>query len=99
MLYITKFQRISAISAIVFPAASSKQDVYVTIQALEGGHLTLPEGLFVTDAEPGRKKTLPLLFFLIQHRFSRGDLRSRTWHLAFTREWRDSTSSKGFVDP
>lgn len=54
-------------SAITFPTASSEKDVFVTVSALEGGHLTLPEHLFVTDAEPGRKRTLPSLCFLIQH--------------------------------
>ncbi|KAJ5814454.1 uncharacterized protein N7503_001204 [Penicillium pulvis] len=41
--------------------------VYVTISALDGGHLTLPEQLFVTDADPNRRVTVPSLSFLIRH--------------------------------
>lgn len=41
--------------------------VYVTISALDGGHLTLPEYLFVTDADPHKRATVPSLSFLIQH--------------------------------
>jgi hypothetical protein len=41
--------------------------VYVTISALDGGHLTLPEYLFVTDADPNKRATVPSLSFLIQH--------------------------------
>ncbi|KAL1966533.1 hypothetical protein VTN77DRAFT_4455 [Rasamsonia byssochlamydoides] len=49
------------------PSASSDPQVYVTISALDGGHLTLPEGLFVTDADPDKRSTVPSLSFLIQH--------------------------------
>lgn len=42
-------------------------ETYVTISALDGGHLTLPESLFVTDANPEKKATVPSLCFLIQH--------------------------------
>lgn len=41
--------------------------VYVTISALQGGHLTLPEYLFVTDSGPGRRTTVPSLAFLVRH--------------------------------
>ncbi|KAF2704661.1 Metallo-hydrolase/oxidoreductase [Pleomassaria siparia CBS 279.74] len=53
-------------SVITLPAASPTQ-IYVTISALDAGHLTLPESLFVTDAEPGKRSTVPSLSFLIQH--------------------------------
>ncbi|KAL1976987.1 hypothetical protein VTN31DRAFT_3269 [Thermomyces dupontii] len=54
--------------AIIFPPpASADKQVYATISALEGGHLTLPERLFVTDADPNVKRTVPSLSFLIQH--------------------------------
>lgn len=48
------------------PAPASNQ-VYVSISALEGGHLTLPERLFVTDADPEKRSTVPSLSFLIRH--------------------------------
>ncbi|KAK4174110.1 putative 3-hydroxyisobutyrate dehydrogenase protein [Triangularia setosa] len=41
--------------------------VVVTVSALDAGHLTLPERLFVTDAEPEKRTTVPSLSFLIQH--------------------------------
>ncbi|KAH8898471.1 hypothetical protein GQ53DRAFT_881643 [Thozetella sp. PMI_491] len=41
--------------------------VYVTISALDAGHLTLPERLFVTDPDPEKRVTVPSLSFLIQH--------------------------------
>lgn len=43
------------------------QAVYVTVSALDAGHLTLPERLFVTEADPERRNTVPSLSFLIQH--------------------------------
>ncbi|KAK3688062.1 beta-lactamase-like protein [Podospora appendiculata] len=46
---------------------SKPQPAYVTVSALDGGHLTLPERLFVTDADPDKRSTVPSLAFLIQH--------------------------------
>ncbi|KAK0629393.1 beta-lactamase-like protein [Bombardia bombarda] len=48
-------------------ATSNKPPVYVVVSALDAGHLTLPESHFVTDAEPGKRATVPSLSFLIQH--------------------------------
>lgn len=41
--------------------------VFVAVSALDGGHITLPERLFVTDADPEKRATVPSLAFLIQH--------------------------------
>ncbi|KAL1845652.1 hypothetical protein Plec18167_009139 [Paecilomyces lecythidis] len=51
---------------------TSPNETYVTISALEGGMLTLPESLFVADADPKRKSTVPSLSFLIQHPSTNG---------------------------
>ena len=51
---------------VTLPAPSPHQ-VHVTISALQAGHLTLPENLFVTDADPNKRATVPSLSFLIQH--------------------------------
>lgn len=59
-------QRIMEDETVVLPAPASDQ-TFVTISALEGGHLTLPEKLFVTDADPEKRATVPSLSFLIQH--------------------------------
>ncbi|EOO02331.1 hypothetical protein UCRPA7_2169 [Phaeoacremonium minimum UCRPA7] len=48
-------------------ATDSGSAVYVTVSALDAGHLTLPERLFVTDADPEKRSTVPSLSFLIQH--------------------------------
>jgi glyoxylase-like metal-dependent hydrolase (beta-lactamase superfamily II) len=56
----------SSHDTVVLPAAAQDQ-TYVTISALEAGQLTLPEKLFVTDADPERRATVPSLAFLIQH--------------------------------
>jgi glyoxylase-like metal-dependent hydrolase (beta-lactamase superfamily II) len=45
----------------------TRSPVFVTVSALEGGHLTLPERLFVTDADPEKRATVPSLCFLVQH--------------------------------
>jgi glyoxylase-like metal-dependent hydrolase (beta-lactamase superfamily II) len=50
----------------VLPAPAPNQ-TYVTISALEAGELTLPEKLFVMDADPERRATVPSLSFLIRH--------------------------------
>ncbi|KAL1610114.1 hypothetical protein SLS60_001779 [Paraconiothyrium brasiliense] len=57
----------SANPEVVTLPAPSRNQVYVTISALEGGHLTLPESLFVTPADPEKRSTVPSLSFLIQH--------------------------------
>ncbi|KAF2871632.1 beta-lactamase-like protein [Massariosphaeria phaeospora] len=51
---------------ITLPAPAPNQN-YVSISALDAGHLTLPEKLFVTDADPDKRATVPSLSFLIQH--------------------------------
>jgi glyoxylase-like metal-dependent hydrolase (beta-lactamase superfamily II) len=53
--------------AIVTLPESGPDQVYVIVSALESGHLTLPEKLFVTDADPEKRATVPSLSFLIQH--------------------------------
>ena len=40
----------------------------VTVHALCGGHFSLPEEQFVSPSEPGARKTVPSLCFLIQHK-------------------------------
>lgn len=56
---------------VTLPAPTANQ-AYVTLSALDAGHLTLPEKLFVTDADPEKRATVPTLSFLIQHPSSSG---------------------------
>lgn len=51
---------------IILPNAIPNQ-TYVKISALQAGSLTLPEHLFVTNADPNKRATVPSLSFLIQH--------------------------------
>ncbi|KAI8947814.1 hypothetical protein F4801DRAFT_559386 [Xylaria longipes] len=44
-----------------------ESSVYVTVSALDAGHITLPDCLFVTGADPDTRTTVPSLSFLIQH--------------------------------
>ncbi|KAK8113177.1 Metallo-hydrolase/oxidoreductase [Apiospora sp. TS-2023a] len=55
-------------------SSSPPQAPTVTLSALRAGHLTLPEHLFVTNADPGRCTTVPSLAFLIRHAPSRTNL-------------------------
>lgn len=48
------------------PPAQHDQ-TYVTVSALQGGFLTLPERLFITNADEEKRATVPSLSFLIQH--------------------------------
>ncbi|KAI1113269.1 hypothetical protein F5Y14DRAFT_224427 [Nemania sp. NC0429] len=50
-------------------AVSSKLEnpVYVTVSALDAGHITLPDYLFVAGADPEVRTLVPSLSFLIQH--------------------------------
>ncbi|KAI1127849.1 hypothetical protein F5Y10DRAFT_292539 [Nemania abortiva] len=47
--------------------AESENPIYVTISALDAGHITLPDYLFVAGADPEVRTTVPSLAFLIQH--------------------------------
>ena len=47
--------------------ADPKQPVFVTVSALDAGHITLPERLFITEADPEKANLVPSLSFLIQH--------------------------------
>jgi glyoxylase-like metal-dependent hydrolase (beta-lactamase superfamily II) len=48
------------------PVSDSNQ-VFVEVSALNGGWVTLPEKLFVTDVDPNLTKTVPSMCFLISH--------------------------------
>ena len=53
------------------PAPQEKQ-IYVTVSAIEAGELTLPERLFVTNADPEKRATVPSMAFFIRHPSSSG---------------------------
>jgi glyoxylase-like metal-dependent hydrolase (beta-lactamase superfamily II) len=58
----------------------------VTVSALEGGHLTLPERLFVTDADPEKRATVPSLCFLIEHPSRDGKTTKMVFDLGLKRD-------------
>ncbi|KAI1822614.1 hypothetical protein F4861DRAFT_540782 [Xylaria intraflava] len=45
----------------------SKPAVYATVSALDAGHITLRDALYVTGADPDAYTTVPSLSFLIRH--------------------------------
>ena len=67
-------------SSLTFPTSSS---IHFKISALEGGHLTLPERLLVTDADPEKKSTVPSLSFLIQHPSKSQDGNQKNQNIVF----------------
>ncbi|OQU95875.1 hypothetical protein CLAIMM_02039 [Cladophialophora immunda] len=54
-------------SGLQLPPPQGNNQVYVSIAALNGGFVTLPERLFVTDADPEKASMVPSMCFLIEH--------------------------------
>ncbi|KPI41632.1 uncharacterized protein AB675_9195 [Cyphellophora attinorum] len=65
---------------------SASDQVFVEVSALNGGFVTLPEKLFVTDADPNLKKTVPSMCFLIRHRSKSGKTDRIVFDLGIKRE-------------
>ncbi|KAM7199272.1 hypothetical protein V8F33_004520 [Rhypophila sp. PSN 637] len=63
-----------------------KPSVYVTVSALDAGHITLPERLFVTNADPEKRTTVPSLSFLIQHSSPTGKITKLVFDLGVKRD-------------
>ena len=59
---------------------------YVTVSALEAGQLTLPESLFVTDADLEKRATVPSLSFLISHPAADGKTTKIVFDLGLKRD-------------
>lgn len=66
------------------PAATSNQN-YVEVSPIPGGFITLSDHFFVHPAEPGAKRTVPSLTFLIKHPGTSlfGAHSSKPFHLMF----------------
>lgn len=56
---------------------------FVKISALDAGHITLPERLFITSADPDKRATVPSLSFLIQHPSPSLNSPNRTTNIIF----------------
>jgi hypothetical protein len=65
---------------------SAADQVFVEVSALDGGFVTLPEKLFVTDADPDLKKTVPSMCFLIQHSSKSGSIDRVVFDLGIKRD-------------
>ncbi|KAL2401628.1 hypothetical protein ABEF95_006062 [Exophiala dermatitidis] len=63
-----------------------EHEVYVTVSALDAGQLTLPERLFITDADPEKRATVPSLSFLIQHPEPNGKTTKMVFDLGLKRD-------------
>lgn len=66
--------------------SAAKDNVYVTVSALEAGQLTLPERLFITNADPEKKATVPSLSFLVQHPSTDGKTTKLVFDLGLKRD-------------
>lgn len=67
---------------LTLPAPAENQ-TYVTISALDAGWLTLPEHLFITNAAPEKRTTVPSLAFLVRHPSPSKRLPSSSTNLIF----------------
>ena len=66
------------------PSSASDQK-YVTVSPIPGGFITLADHFFVDPAEPGAKRTVPSLTFLVKHpgTSAYGANPSRPFHMMF----------------
>ncbi|RFU75708.1 hypothetical protein TARUN_6467 [Trichoderma arundinaceum] len=71
---------------------------FVTVSALDAGHLTLPEHMFVTDADPVKKNTVPSLSFLIRHPSPDGSLANLVFDLGIKRDLNYAPAQKNQLD-
>ena len=67
------------------PASDSNQ-VFVEVSALNGGWVTLPEKLFVTEVDPNLTKTVPSMCFLVSHPKHEGNPERLVFDLGIKRE-------------
>lgn len=72
----------------------SRTSVYVIVSALDAGHITLPERLFVTDADPEKRTTVPSLSFLIQHPSPTGKITKLVFDLGVKRDLNSYTPAQ-----
>jgi glyoxylase-like metal-dependent hydrolase (beta-lactamase superfamily II) len=77
---------------------SSSPPVFVTVSALDAGSLSLPEHMFVTDADPEKKNTVPSLSFLIRHPSPDGSLANLVFDLGVRRDLNYSPAQKKALD-
>ncbi|EXJ93310.1 hypothetical protein A1O1_01702 [Capronia coronata CBS 617.96] len=63
--------------------SATEGEVYVTVSA---GQLTLPKRLFITDADPEKRATVPSLSFLLQHPEPTGKSTSLVFDLGLKRD-------------
>ncbi|PTB46052.1 uncharacterized protein TrAFT101_004473 [Trichoderma asperellum] len=75
-------------------AASDSSPVFVTISALDAGHLSLPEHMFVSDADPVKKNLVPSLSFLIRHPSPDGSVANLVFDLGMKRDLEYSPAQK-----
>lgn len=59
---------------------------FVTISALDAGHISLPEHMFVNDADPVKKNYVPSLSFLIRHPTPNGGVENLVFDLGVKRD-------------
>ncbi|KAM0256087.1 hypothetical protein ACHAQJ_005174 [Trichoderma viride] len=78
--------------------ASNSPPVFVSVSALDAGYLTLPEHMFVTDADPEKKINCPSLSFLIRHPSPDGSVANLVFDLGVRRDLNYSPAQKKGLD-
>ncbi|KAL7943391.1 beta-lactamase-like protein [Trichoderma barbatum] len=78
--------------------ASSRPPAFVTISALDAGHLTLPEHMFVNDADPVKKNLVPSLSFLIRHASPDGGTTNLVFDLGIKRDLKYAPAQQNELD-
>lgn len=85
-------------STLAMAPASDSSRVFVTVSALEAGYLSLPEHMFVNDADPVKKILVPSLSFLIRHPSPDGSVANLVFDLGMKRDLEYSPAQKQRLD-
>ncbi|OPB39135.1 hypothetical protein A0O28_0048410 [Trichoderma guizhouense] len=71
---------------------------FVNLSALDAGHLSLPEHMFVNDADPVKKNLVPSLSFLIRHASPDGSVTNLVFDLGVKRDLNYSPAQQNELD-
>ncbi|KAL6804897.1 beta-lactamase-like protein [Trichoderma sp. SZMC 28013] len=79
-------------------ASSSPPPGFVTLSALDAGHISLPEHMFVNDADPVKKNLVPSLSFLIRHASPDGSVANLVFDLGVKRDLNYTPAQQNELD-
>ncbi|KAL7810604.1 beta-lactamase-like protein [Trichoderma gracile] len=70
----------------------------VTVSGLDAGQITLPEHMFVTDADPEKRNLVPSLSFLIRHAEPDGSITNLVFDLGVKRDLKYTPAQQNELD-